>query len=110
MQLQACHYDDNNDILTVIDSDGIIYRYPCYEIENSIEMHTAARSLLRWMKENEPYAFAELVIQGDLKRFAKEYSREHLKKQNDLEEQLTVHFQDKTYAQAIAREMMMYRD
>ncbi|WP_339257295.1 hypothetical protein [Paenibacillus sp. FSL R5-0713] len=45
-----------------------------------------------------------------MKQFAKEYSREHLKQQNDMEEQLTVHFQDKTYAQAIAREMMMYRD
>lgn len=51
MQLRACHYDDNNDILTVIDSDGIIYRYPCYENENAIEMHTAARSRLRGMKE-----------------------------------------------------------
>ncbi|KOP68474.1 hypothetical protein AMS62_26950 [Bacillus sp. FJAT-18019] len=110
MQLRACHYNDNNDILTVVDSDGIIYSYPCYEIENAMEMHAAARSRLRWMKENEPYAFAELVIQGDMKQFAKEYSREYLKQQNDFEEQLTVHFQDKTYAQAIAREMMMYGD
>ncbi|WP_373888231.1 DUF6061 family protein [Paenibacillus polymyxa] len=44
------------------------YRYHCYEIEDSIEMHTAVRSRLRWMKENEPYAFAELVIQGDMKQ------------------------------------------
>ncbi|KOP67950.1 hypothetical protein AMS62_23845 [Bacillus sp. FJAT-18019] len=110
MQLRACHYDDNTDILTVVDSDGVIYHYPCYEIEISIEMHAAARSRLRWMKENEPYAFAELVIQGDLKQFAKEYSREYLKQQSDLEEQLKVHFQDKNYAQAIAREMMMYSD
>ncbi|MGG3510220.1 RHS repeat domain-containing protein [Paenibacillus lautus] len=62
MQLRACLYDDNNDILTVVDSDGIIYRYPCNEIENSIEMHTAARSRLRWMKENMSHAFAELVV------------------------------------------------
>ncbi|MNW58449.1 hypothetical protein D3C74_363160 [compost metagenome] len=110
MQLRACHYDDNTDILTVIDVEGIIYRYPCYEIENAIEMHPAARSYLRWMKENEPYTFVKLVIQGDVKKFAKGYSREYLKQQNDLEEQLTLHFQDKTYAQAIAREMMMYRD
>lgn len=110
MQLRACHYDDNTDILTVIDAEGIISHYPCYEIENAIEMNPAARSCLRWMKENEPYACAELFIQGDIKQFAKEYSREHIKQQNDLEEQLTVHFQDKTYAQAIAREMMMYRD
>ncbi|MCC3381773.1 DUF6061 family protein [Paenibacillus farraposensis] len=110
MQIRACHYDDNTDILTVIGAEGIIYHYPCYEIENSIEMLPEARSYLRWMKEKEPYTFAELVIQGDLKQFAKGYSREYLKQQNDLEDQLTIHFQDKTYAQAIAREMMMYRD
>ncbi|MNO25519.1 hypothetical protein D3C76_153590 [compost metagenome] len=110
MQLRACHYDDNTDILTVVDSDGTIYRYPCYEIENAIEMHPAARAHLKWMKENEPYTFAGLIIQGDVKQFANEYSREYLKQQNDLEEQLTLHFQDKSYAQAIAREMMMYSD
>ncbi|WP_425464185.1 DUF6061 family protein [Paenibacillus lentus] len=70
MQLRACHYDDNSDILTVVDSDGIIYRYHCYEIENSMEMHTAARSRLRWLKEIEPYAFAELVFQRDMRQFA----------------------------------------
>lgn len=110
MQIRACHYDDSTDKLTVIDADGVIYHYPCYEIENGIQIHPAARSYLRWMKENEPYAFAELVIQGNVKQFAKEYSREYLKQHNDLEEQLKLHFQDKTYAQAIAREMMMYRD
>lgn len=54
MQLRVCHYDDNTDILTVIDAEGIISHYPCYEIENAIEMNPAARSCLRWMKENEP--------------------------------------------------------
>ncbi|WP_010500602.1 DUF6061 family protein [Paenibacillus elgii] len=85
MQLRACHYNDNTDFLTVVDSDGVTYRYPCYEIEDSIEMHAAARPRLRWMKEND-----EFVIQGDLKQFAKDYSREYLKQQNDLEEQLTL--------------------
>lgn len=75
-ELWACHYDDNSDILTVVDSDEIIYRYHCYEIENSMEMHTAARSPLRWLKENAPYAFAELIFQRGIKQFAKGYSRE----------------------------------
>lgn len=89
MQLRACHYDDNTDMLTVIDT---------------------VRSYLRWMKEKEPYTFAELVLQGDVKQFAKRYSREYLKQQTDLEKQLTIHFQDKSYAQAIAGEMMVHRD
>lgn len=71
-----------------------------------MEMHTAARSRLRWLKEIEPYAFAELVFQRDMRQFAKGYTR--VKQQSDLEEQLTVHFQDKSFARAIAREMMMY--
>ncbi|MBJ6362337.1 hypothetical protein ACFOQM_13645 [Paenibacillus sp. GCM10012307] len=28
MQLRACHYDDNTDMLTVINVEGIIYHYP----------------------------------------------------------------------------------
>lgn len=49
MQLRACHYDDHSDILTVVDSDGII-RYDCCEIENLMDMYTTARSRLRWLK------------------------------------------------------------
>ncbi|WHX49767.1 hypothetical protein QNH46_03540 [Paenibacillus woosongensis] len=41
-----------------------------------------------------------------MRQFAKGYTR--VKQQSDLEEQLTVHFQDKSFARAIAREMMMY--
>jgi hypothetical protein len=73
-------------------------------------MHTAARSRLRWLKENEPYTFAKLVLQRDLKQYSNEYSRNYVQQQNELEQQLTIHFQDKAYTQAIAREMMMYRD
>lgn len=35
MQLRVFHYNDNTDMLTVIDVDNIIYHYPCYEIENA---------------------------------------------------------------------------
>lgn len=34
MQLRVCPYDDNTDMLTVIDVDSIVYHYHCYEIEN----------------------------------------------------------------------------
>ncbi|WP_169733285.1 hypothetical protein [Cohnella panacarvi] len=46
----------------------------------------------------------------NLKRYAEEYSREYLKQQNELEKQLEAHYQDKAYAQAIAREIMMRGD
>lgn len=110
MQLRACHYDEDSDIMTAVYADGTTCRFNCSEIEDALDMHAAVRSRLVWLKEKEPFAYAGLVLQNDLKRYAKEYSREYLEQQNELEEQLTLHFQDKAYAKAIAREIMMRGD
>ncbi|MFD0678982.1 MULTISPECIES: DUF6061 family protein [unclassified Paenibacillus] len=40
---------------------GGTYRFNCYEIENSLDLHPTARSRLRWLKENKPYTFTELL-------------------------------------------------
>lgn len=96
--------------MTVVFADGTTCRLNCFEIEATLGKHAAARSRLVWLKEKEPFAYAELVVQNDLKRSAEEYSREYLKQQNELAEQLAVHYQDKAYAQAIAREIMMRGD
>lgn len=112
MQFRACHYDEDHDVMTVVFADGTTCRLNCSEIEAILDTHThaAARSRLIWLKEKEPFAYAELVLNNDLKQYAKEYSREYLKQQNELTEQLANHYQDKAYAQAIAREIMMRRD
>jgi len=110
MQLRACHYDEDSDVMTVVFADGTTCRLNCSEIEATLDTHAAARSRLIWLKEKETFAYAELVLQHDLKRYAEEYSREYLKQQNELAEQLADHYQDKAYAQAIAREIMMRGD
>lgn len=110
MQLRACHYDENSDVMTVVFADGTTCRLNCSGIEATLVTHAAARSRLIWLKEKEPFTYAELVLQHDLKRYAEDYSREYMKQQNELEEQLADHFQDKAYAQAIAREIMMRGD
>lgn len=110
MQPRACHYDEAGDVMTVVCADGTTCRLHCSEIEATLDTHAAARSRLIWLKEKEPFTYAELVLQHDLKRYAEEYSREYLKQQNELTEQLETHYQDKAYAQAIAREIMMRGD
>jgi hypothetical protein len=96
--------------MTVVFGDGTTRRLNCSEIEATYDMHASARSHLIWLKEKEPFTFAELVLSNNLKRYAEEYSREYLKQQDELAEQLEAHYQDKAYAQAIAREIMMRGD
>lgn len=110
MQLRACQYDENSDVMTVVFADGKTCRLNCSEIEATLDTNAAARSRLIWLKEKELFAYADLFLQHDLKRYAEEYSREYMKQQNELAEQLADHYQDKAYAQAIAREIMMRGD
>jgi len=107
MKLRACHYDENFDIMTAVYADGTTCSFNCSEIEATLDTHAAVRSRLVWLKENEPFTYAELILHNDLKRYSKEYSREYQKQQKELEDRLDVHYQDKAYAQAIAREIMM---
>lgn len=110
MQLRACHYNEDHDVMTVVFGDGTACRLNCSGIEATLDTNAAARSHLIWLKEKEPFAYAGLVLQHDLKRYAEEYSREYMKQQNALAEQLADQYQDKAYAQAIAREIMMRGD
>jgi len=110
MKLRACHYNECSDVMTVVLEDGTTRRLKCSEIEVTYDMHASARSHLIWLKENEPFAYAELVLNNNVKRYAEEFSREYLQQQNELAEQLEAHYQDKAYAQAIAREIMMRGD
>lgn len=74
-------------------------------------MHTdiIGRSKLVWLKDNEPSTYAELVLKGVLQDFLDQYTESYHRQKNTIEKQLTEHSNgDKTYAAAIAREIMMY--
>ncbi|MCD9020584.1 DUF6061 family protein [Cohnella silvisoli] len=77
MQLRACHNNEGSDVMTVVFADGATCRLNCSEIEATLDTHAAARSRLIWLKEKEPFAYAEFVLNNDLKRYAEEYSREY---------------------------------
>lgn len=106
MQIRACHYNEDHDVMKVVFADGTMRCLHCAEVEATLDMHMVARSRLIWLKENEPYSYAEWVIHDDVKYYAAEYSHEYLKQQNELADQLAGHYQDQAYAEAIAREIM----
>lgn len=81
----------------------------CAAIENSLHTDMISRSKLVWLKDNEPFTYAELIIKGALQDFLDQYTESYQQQQNTIEKQLTVHFNgNKAYAAAIAREIMMY--
>lgn len=103
MQIRACHYIEDHDVMTVIFADGTMRCLHCAEVEVTLNMHMVARSRLMWLKENEPYFYAEWVIHDDVKHYAAEYSREYLQQQNALADQLAAHYQDRAHAEAYCK-------
>lgn len=81
----------------------------CVAIEDSLHTDIISRSKLVWLKDNEPFTYAELVVKGDLQDFLDQYAESYYQQQDIIEKQLIKHFNgDKAYAAAIAKEIMMY--
>ncbi|MNI80089.1 hypothetical protein D3C73_1365890 [compost metagenome] len=43
MQLRACHYDGDSEVMTVVLADGTTCSLNCYEIEVNLDTHAAVR-------------------------------------------------------------------
>ncbi len=109
MKIETCTYNDENDTINVLATDGRKMCILCTAIENSIHMDLIGRSKLVWLKDNEPSTYAELVITERLQGFLDQYAKSYYLQQEIIENRLTEHFDgDKAYAAAIAREIMMY--
>jgi len=109
MEIKACTYHDENNTIEIIKTDGSKMSILCAVVEDSLNTTITTRSKIVWLKDNEPSTYAELVITGRLQDFLDQYAESCHRQQDTIEKQLTEHFNgDKTYAAAIAREIMMY--
>ena len=108
-KIKSCKYNNDNDTIDIIKTDGSKVSILCAAVEDSLKTTITTRSKLVWLKDNEPSTYAELVITERLQHFLDQYAESYHRQQDTIEKQLTEHFNgDKAYAAAIAREIMMY--
>lgn len=72
MQLRACHYDEDSDIITAVYVDGTTSRFHCSEIEATLGYAcSSAFSLPNWFSKTiealcREYSIArEIMMRGD---------------------------------------------
>lgn len=108
-KIKFCEYNNDNDTITVIKIDGSKVSIMCTAVEDSLNTTIATRSKLIWLKDNEPFTYAELYITGRLQDFLDLYAESYYRQKDIIEKQFAEHFKgDKAYAASIAREIMMY--
>lgn len=109
METKVSIYHEENDTIDISATDSTKTYLLCAAIENSLHTGIIGRSKLTWLKENEPSTYADLAITGQLQDFIDQYAQSYNQQQTTIKKQLTEHFNgDKTYAAAIAREIMRY--
>lgn len=108
-EINICKYNADNNTIGIVKSNGSKMSILCTAVEESLSTTIISRSKLIWLKDNESSTYAELAITGRLQEFLDQYAESYHRQQDTIEKQLTKHFNgDKTYAAAIAREIMMY--
>ena len=106
-KIKSCEYNNDNDTITVIKTDGSTVSILCTAVEDSLNTTITTRSKLIWLKENEPSTYAELVLDGKMQQFLDGVDISRRQIENSVKQQLISKFGE-NIARQIAREFMMY--
>ena len=109
MKAKKWNFNMDDGTINVIYENGSSVSFLCSAIEAELHTTLASESKLQWLKDNEPSTYAQLAVSGELQSYLDRYSHSYYEQQDNIEKQLTDHFNgDKAYAASIAREIMMY--
>ena len=103
-----CIFDEDRNIIDVVFEDGKQTRILCSPIEDAIETSLIGESRMIWLKNNDLEDYAEMILTERLQGYIDLYTRNYLKQQQRLEERIAKKTGNAAYAEAIARELMMY--
>lgn len=107
VEIKSCEYNNDNDTITVIKTDGSKLSILCAAVEDSLNTTITTRSKLIWLKENGPATYAELVLDARMQQFLDNVDKNHREVENNIKRQLIPKFGE-NIANQIAREFMMY--
>ena len=69
IELVACEYNMDRGCVELRWSDGTLIAIHCTEVENEVADNMYQRSELDWLIYNDPLAYADLVLNGDVKAY-----------------------------------------
>ena len=72
MNLYAAFYDMDTNCVYAYIKGGIIRTIDCSKVENAFVDNLYERSELNFLLDNDPMAYAELVLYGNPRRYLKE--------------------------------------
>ena len=75
-KILSCEFNPDTACVELIMEDGTLLSIDCTAIENEVANSMYQRSELDWLIYNDPLAYAELIFDGDLKKYL-EVTGEH---------------------------------
>ena len=105
-----CIFDEDRNIIDVVFEDGKQVRILCSPIEDVIETSLIGESRMIWLKDNDLEDYAEMVLTGRLQGYLDMYAGNYYKQRKRLKERIAQKTGNAAYAEAIARELMMYEN
>ena len=70
-KLISCAFNIDTACVELHFTDGSIYSINCTAVENEVANRMYQRSELDWLIYNDPLAYAELILNGDLELYLK---------------------------------------
>ena len=75
-KILSCEFNPDTACVELCLADGTLLSIDCTAIENEVANSMYQRSELDWLIYNDPLAYAELIFDGDLKKYL-EVTGEH---------------------------------
>lgn len=75
--LLSCEFNIDSGAVELRYSDGTMLAIDCTAVERSVDTTIRSRSELDWLIYNDPMAYAELVLNGDVSSYLKHVSSEN---------------------------------
>ena len=77
MKRISCQYNIDTACVEIRYDNGIMISIDCIEVENTIPRNRYERAELDWLVYNDPAAYAELILTGDIEAYLNEVTDYH---------------------------------
>ena len=74
---RACHFNMDTGCVELLLRDGRMISIDCTGVEDALEVTMAQRSELDYLIYNDPLAYAELILNGELEEYLKNVAGSH---------------------------------
>lgn len=77
MKLQSCEFNMDTGCVELRYAGGMTIAIDCTAVERSIDTTIRSRSELDWLIYNDPLAYAELILDGDVESYLRDVTSQY---------------------------------